>query len=323
MALPRSLCAYIARWHRASEAPASGQVWGHRLSKSDEHVRYKGRWFSAASELPVGQGLRRPRVWLAFVAAALRRPWRIVALILLLVRTPSEQLWLSDSSVGRAIGEYLSARSGGLLPRNRFWRGVLILPGGHADHLRGRHRQAVRTNLRKAAAAGIRCEVPADRAAAADLVAVLGRRDVPLTEAEKEFLGRAVGQRELTQIVARDRSGALLAVAGVLIDDTVCLIRFALACDHDARWALHDHLVRILIARGVRYVVAEGGGPFGALALAPGTQHYQHLLGYQLRHVIPRTEQHQTSWRRVIAAAAVSTAACLVMPADAIAAAIC
>jgi hypothetical protein len=92
----------------------------------------------------------------------------------------------------------------------------------------------------------------------------------------------------MTLIVARDPLGCPLALAGAVIDDEVCLIRLAVASDHDARWALHDHLVRILIERGVRYLVGDGGGPFGALGLDAGVHHYQRLLGYELRHMRPR-----------------------------------
>jgi hypothetical protein len=88
-------------------------------------------------------------------------------------------------------------------------------------------------------------------------------------------------------MVARDECGAPLAMIGAVIDDVVCLIRVAVASSHHARWALHDHLVRTLVDRGVRYLLAEGGGPFGALGFANAVHHYQHLLGYELRHISP------------------------------------
>jgi hypothetical protein len=72
-----------------------------------------------------------------------------------------------------------------------------------------------------------------------------------------------------------------------VIDSEVCLIQFAVSSRHEARWALHDHLVGLLIARQVKYLLAEGGGPFGALGFESELHHYQHLLGYQLRHLVP------------------------------------
>jgi hypothetical protein len=88
-------------------------------------------------------------------------------------------------------------------------------------------------------------------------------------------------------VVARDSTGAALAIAAAVIDSEVCLIQFAVASSHDARWALHDHLARALADRGVKYLLAEGGGPFGALGFEAELHHYQHLLGYELRHLIP------------------------------------
>ena len=102
-------------------------------------------------------------------------------------------------------------------------------------------------------------------------------------------------------MVARDQRGRHLAVMAVVIDETVCLIKVAVASDHDARWALHDGLVRILIDRGVRYLVVEGGGPFGALGLEYPEQYYQHLLGYQLRHMVPVTPRLAKRGRRLLA----------------------
>lgn len=120
---------------------------------------------------------------------------------------------------------------------------------------------------------------------------VVARRERTMSDAEwrgmattwpAEFM-----RPEMTVMVARDALGTPLAIIGAVIDDMVCLVRFAVARSHLARWALHDHLVRNLCDRGVRYLLAEGGGPFGALGFAPNVQQYQRLLGYELRHLLP------------------------------------
>jgi hypothetical protein len=155
--------------------------------------------------------------------------------------------------------------------------------------LRGRHRQALRTNLHRAAAAGIRCEIITDQSRALDELLEMfcsrGMRDGD-TDGWRALLARP----EITLMVARDKDERPLAHVGAIIDDTVCLIYFALAISHEARWMLHDYLVRTLIARRVRYLLAEGGGPFGALGFTANVQHYQHLLGYELRHLIPSAD---------------------------------
>ncbi|MGP0037022.1 MAG: hypothetical protein ACLP4R_20990 [Solirubrobacteraceae bacterium] len=192
------------------------------------------------------------------------------------------------------MSAYFDQRSLGVFPQNRLCRGVLVLPERHADYLRGRRRQALRTNLRKAEVAGIRCEaINGPRTAFDEITEILkGQRvqRVRLTNAELETLASwdtMLAQPEMTLVAARDRLGRPLAAMAVLIDDAVCLIRVAVACSHEARWALHDHLVRILIARRVKYLLADGGGPFGALGLETNVHRYQYLLGYELRHVSP------------------------------------
>ena len=257
----------------------------------DDRVQYCGSWFSAASGLPLQGGLTCPRRLARLMAAALRRPWRLAALVVLLLRTRQEHVLLSGSRAGQALRVYFDQCSLGVFPQNRLCRGVLLLPQEHAAYLRGRHRQALRTNLRRAVAAGIRCDVMTDMCEVYDALGdVLRGRvellaDDELRTAVSDF-GALFARPETTVTLARDDRGLPLAIAGVIIDDVVCLIRVAVARSHDARWALHDYLVRMLIDRGVRYLVAEGGGPFGALGLETNVHHYQRLLGYELRHVI-------------------------------------
>jgi hypothetical protein len=122
---------------------------------------------------------------------------------------------------------------------------------------------------------------------------ILARRERTMSDAEWRGMATIwpaeLTRPEMTAMVARDELGTPLAIIGAVIDDMVCLVRLAVASSHPARWALHDHLVRTLSDRGVRYLLAEGGGPFGALGFTPDVRHYQHLLGYELRHLAPRT----------------------------------
>jgi hypothetical protein len=235
----------------------------------------------------------KPRRLAALFAAAVRRPRQVVALIALVSRTRREEVGLSTSLTGQALRAYFNQRSFGLFAQNRLCRGVLILPKQHSEYLRGRRRQALRTNLRRAEVAGIRCEAITDpQHAFDDVTEIVKHRRMPLTSAELPILASwqaMLEGPEMTVVVARDQSGRPLALMGAVIDDSVCLIRLAVASNHEARWALHDHLVRILVARGVQYVFGEGGGPFGAVGFDTNTHHYQHLLGYELLHLKPGT----------------------------------
>lgn len=273
-------------------------------TKPDSRLRYGGVWFSAASALPLDGGLARPRLWARFMAAAVRRPAGLIALIALLVRTPREYVALSGSYTGQALERYFNQRRLGIL-KNRLCRGVLLLPQDHADYLRGPRRHTLRTNLRRAASAGIRCEAMSDsRRVGDELSAVLRQRDT-LPEAEvrarTNYFEAWVARQQMTVMVARDQDGGPLAVLAATIDKSVCAIGFAMASCHEARWALHDHLVQILIARRVRYLLSADEGPFGALGYSTNVQYYQHLLGYELRHVIPVPAYRPARGRRRLA----------------------
>lgn len=269
-----------------------GGELGAAISESNGRLRYGGPWFSAASGLPLERRQSHFGHLASLVTAAVRRPGRVAALFALLLGTRSEDLLLSGSLAGEALRAYFDRRSLGLFPQNRLCRGVLVLPWDHADYLRGHRRQALRTNLRRAAAAGIVCEAMSDPALAFDAASeVLHSRRASFSDREEHILrtsGASLFARpETTLMVARDRTGRPLAVTAAVIDDMVCLIEMAVASNYEARWALHDHLVRALIDRGVTYLLAEGGGPFGALGLKDREQYYQHLLGYELCHLIP------------------------------------
>lgn len=227
------------------------------------------------------------------LAAGARRPGQLVALVGLVMRTSSEEILLSPSSAGRALHQYFNERFLGVFPQNRLCRGVLLLPARHTDYLRGRRRQALRTNLRRAADAGIGCEWIVESSPALDAAReILDRRLAPSTEADLSALthdwAALFARPEMTLAIARDAHGKPRALLAAVIDESVCVIHAAVASSHEARWALHDHLVRLLIDRGVSYLLSEGGGPFGALGFDPEVHHYQHLLGYELRHLSPR-----------------------------------
>ena len=295
-----------------AEAPPPTRRRRRIGDRIDSSLRYGGPRFSEASDLPLvtDEGLIRSGRFIVLLPAAVRRPRQLAGLVVLLVRTRSEDVFLSRSLAGQALRAYFDQRSFGVLPMNRLCRGVLLLPRCHSEYLRGRSRQALRTNLRRAATAGIRCETVSDRSRAlAELVELESHRaGSALTEEYSKDLRALVACPELELVVAYDRGGSPLAMAGVVSDDTVCLIWFAVAVSHDARWALHDHLVRTLIARGTRVLLAKGGGPFGALGFSENVQHYQHLLGYELRH-LRLAPAHPVTRRRVATGALLAGAA--------------
>ena len=282
--------------------------------RRERRIRYGDRRFAAASAL---QGNRvaanRARRALSGVAAAFRRPQRVAALLVVVFRTPPVYLLVSESLAGQALRAYFNQRVLGLIPKNRLCQGVLTLPDHRSEYLRGRRRHALRTNLRKAAAAGITCEVLDDDSLAVDAVEAITRssRKGPLATADVNYFRSLLANPGMTLLVARDTDGFPRAVTAAVIDEMVCLTEWSTSNSHEARWALHDHLVDFLITRGVRYLISSGEGPFGALGFTTNVQHYQHLLGYELRHVMQARPVRETRRRRL--AAALAVVACTVV----------
>jgi hypothetical protein len=87
-------------------------------------------------------------------------------------RYPVQRVVLTDGASGRAIASYLSERRFGIRT-HLIAQGVLDLPSTFAEYRRGRHRQAMRTNLTRATEQGYSCrrlEALEDRHAYVDLV---------------------------------------------------------------------------------------------------------------------------------------------------------
>jgi hypothetical protein len=258
-----------------------------------DHLRYGGPWFTAASALPVSGELDWPAV-ARLVGAVATRPWHVMALLGLLVGVPRIDVQFSDSPAGQMLSEHFATSLRGLIPLNRLCQGVLILPESHDDYLRGRQRRALRNNLRRAAAAGIRCEVVACGSSTLQAMRqVVSHRRAPVTAEDRVGLmavwPAVFSHPAVTALVARDRAGSAVAVSAAVIDAEITVIVLAVACSHEARWAIHDYLVRSLIATHVTYLIAADGRPFGALGLPPDVQYFQRLLGYEVCHVRPRT----------------------------------
>ena len=224
-------------------------------SEPDRRIRYGGAWVSVASALPLAANAIRPRPVARLVAASVRRPQRLAVLIALLLRTPTERVVLSETTTGQVLNEYFRQRAMWVVPRKRFFRGTLLLPEDHEIYLGGRHRKTLRRNLRRAAVGGISCEVVTDRLRALeDISDVLCHHPRSFTgpgfQAVVDRVRRTAQRPESTVVVARDGDGRPVAILTCIIDDMVCLITSAVATRREPRWALHDHLVRLLIVLG-------------------------------------------------------------------------
>jgi hypothetical protein len=161
---------------------------------------------------------------------------------------------------------------------------VLDVPRSPYEYLSGKRRQAVRTNIRQAARAGIVCERSA------------GYRDW-MDSAEKVFAARDSGAEALATMgpppngartllyAAKDAECRPVAVAGaVLFGDLAYLFTLLSDPDHktaaSSRYMLHTFVALDLSQEGARHLVVGS-----ALREREGNQYFQHLLGYRVRNL--------------------------------------
>ena len=240
-------------------------------------LRYGSREFLAASDMarslpyspPVfalaGSVLRDPALLRAFVAI-----WRL-PVIELRVRQADFDAW-PDSHFG-------PARHG------RRAQAVLELPAADQAYLSGRHKQALRTNLRHARDN----EVTSDRVLSyeewseAASVILNARHDGQPAGAG---LARPEPGQHVAYYVARDRDKAPLAFAGAALFGQFAMLFSLLShpglhpVSSWARYQLHTFLALDLGRAGVRYLLVGS-----ALREPAGNQYFQHLLGYRARNL--------------------------------------
>ena len=187
------------------------------------------------------------------------------ALIRFLCSLPRTNVSLSDTPTGEAISEHLALTRLGV-PRFRLAQGILYLPADFAAYLRGHHRQAVRTNSRRARDLGLACH----------------SRTVPGWTRPGEKLKRAAPV-EHWWVTSRD--GATVGEAWLTVDDE-CALLHSMACGaRYARWLLHTAIVERLCEAHCRHLITNS---FDVPLMPPGHQYFQRLLGYSIARLHPR-----------------------------------
>lgn len=212
---------------------------------------------------------------------------QLPALIAYLWLLPRLEVRFSDNPSGKLLAEHLSLRRWGL-PRFRLAQGVLQLPTDFSTYLRGRRRQALRTNMRRARERGIQCsEAVVPTAMRAELKRT---RNTP-TERWRAF----------------DRDGNVVGEALLTVDQE-CALLHGMGCrEQDVRWLLHTAIVERLCGSGCRLLLTNS---HDAPLLPPGQQHFQHLLGYSVARLRPRAPRvASTTRRRLVSAFALGTVA--------------
>ena len=235
-------------------------------------AQYGGELFETASRYLRGVAPSAGRARLLHTV----RPRGLVASARLVAKLERLTVSPTDSPSGRAIRAYLEERRYGI-PTHRVAQGVLVVPRSSQVYLRGRHKQAVRTNLHRARDERLSCGQLAsfpERKAFANLI------DPGITDPWERKL--VIERPESTWWAVFDAEARPIGLGVVSVDSEVALIWSLVCRGHSGRWLLHTEIVNEMAKCGVTcLLVAARMAP----VLDPGLQYFQRLLGYQVAHL--------------------------------------
>jgi hypothetical protein len=197
------------------------------------------------------------------------------ALLEVLRSVPRETATFSATPAGEELRGWFGA--GRRLPVDRVPVGLLRLPASRAEYLRGRPRQALRTNLNRAAADGVTSTTELSLAEVERSAEHIGqRRGGPLA--------LLTGPRALPGVaplfaVSHDAAGDPVAVCEVVVDGSWAGLRTlqTVPDGQTLRYPLHTHVVTELIAREVTMLTVRGS----MLLTSAGTRYFQRRTGYE------------------------------------------
>ena len=186
------------------------------------------------------------------------------------LRLPSVRIRPTASPVGRMIGEHFAIREGG---RRRFRRaqGVLPLPAEFSQYLRGRHRQAVRTNVAHARNAGL---------------AVTSSTIEQWVPGRDDSRAGHLAPGPVERWMVLDPDGRVVADSILSVDEDVALLHGLVSSVTYARWLLHTAIVERLCGCCIVLLTNDDD----AYLMGAGNQHFQRLLGYGIARLrLPRS----------------------------------
>lgn len=191
-------------------------------------------------------------------------------------------------------------------PQVRLGQAVLRLPESFEDYLRGRSRQAVRTNCTRARRLGMVVRPVASEAAGLRMIEAIVYGD-SAERAGARDVSRSVDPRRptrgLTTLAVHDAGGAVVGVAAYYRSGDFVRLE-ALKCTASeqgavARYLLHTGLVELLIADGVRLLLADSG-----IWVTPGVRYLQQRIGYDVVNlrIRPTSARRPATVRRIASA---------------------
>lgn len=175
---------------------------------------------------------------------------------------PEVTVRLTSSPTGRMIGEHFAIREEGRF-RYRDAQGVLRLPVEFPDYLRGRHRQAVRTNITRALGAGLTV-----KSSSLD----------PWMPGPGDFRAAHITPGPVERWMVLDANGGAVADSILNVDDEVALLQGLTSTATYARWLLHTAIVERLCGSCDVLLINSDD----AYRMTAGAQYFQRLLGYEI-----------------------------------------
>jgi hypothetical protein len=188
---------------------------------------------------------------------------------------PSVTVRLSESPAGRMIAEHFAIRERGDW-RFRHAQGVLELPVDFSDYMRGRSRQAVRTNVAHARRRGM-----------TTMSCVIDNWGPGTDDSRADAL--TPGRVERWVVLEAD--GTIVADSILSVDEDVALLQGMVSFTTHARWLLHTAIVERLCGDCEMLLTNSDD----AYLMGTGNQHFQRLLGYQISRLrMPRPSRART-----------------------------
>ena len=188
-------------------------------------------------------------------AGAARLAWYRIGL-------SSVRIRLTDTPPGRMITQHLAIQDDGRF-RFRDAQGVLRLPDEFSDYIRGRHRQAVRTNIAHAHKANLH---------------VTSCTISEWAPGPDDTRAAYISPGPIERWMVLDHAGAVVADSIITVDDDVALLHGLVSTRSHARWMLHTAVVQRLCGRCDVLLTNSDD----AYLLDTGTHHFQRLLGYRI-----------------------------------------
>jgi hypothetical protein len=240
-------------------------------------LRYGTPEFAAASDL--ARRLPEPLRMSALIGSVVRDP-ALIRVLMAIWLLPVVELRARQTDVDAWSTAYF-----GPARRTRLAQAVLKLPTVEKHYLAGRHKQALRTNLRHARDLGVTsARVPGYDAWFEAIAPILhARGDAEPVDWEVHM---ALPGQQVAYYVASDAAERPLACARVALFGQFAVL-FNMLSRHDlhpgrswARYQLHTFLALDLGRSGVEHLLVGS-----ALRETAGAQYFQHLLGYHARNL--------------------------------------